>query len=127
MKIGLRISLALLLVALTFGIVSAHAKLIKADPAPGSIVGTAPTQVELSFDEAVDLSFSEVQVLNAQKQRVDTGELQPVTGDPKSVIAPLKPGGDGTYNVVWKILSATDGHITRGVFAYGVGNTAGSV
>lgn len=127
MKIGLRLCLALLLVALTFGIVSAHAKLLKANPAPGSIVGTAPTQVQMWFDEALDLSFSQVQVMNAQKQRVDTGELQAVTGDPKSVIVPLKPGGDGTYTVVWKFLSATDGHITSGVFAYGVGNTAGSV
>src|SRR5581483_8995903 len=59
--------------------------------------------------------------------RVDTGELQPVSDDPKSVIIPLKPSGDGTYNVIWKVLSATDGHLTSGVFAYGVGTTAGVV
>lgn len=127
MKIWFRIGLALLLVALTFGIVSAHAKLLKASPAPSSIVGTAPTQVQMWFDESLDLNFSQVQVLDSKKQRIDTGELQAVPGDPKSVIAPLKPSGDGTYNVVWTMLSATDGHITRGVFAYGVGNTAGSI
>ncbi|TAH52315.1 MAG: c-type cytochrome [Chloroflexota bacterium] len=124
MKVWLRISIALLLALLTVSVVSAHAKLVKSDPAPSSVLGAAPTQVQLWFDEALDLNFSEVQVLDSNKQRIDTGALQAAPDDPKSVIAPLKPGGDGTYNVVWKVLSATDGHITRGVFAYGVGNTA---
>lgn len=127
MKVWLRITVALFLGLLTFSTVSAHAKLIKSSPAPSSVVGNAPTQVQLWFDEAVELNFSEVQVVDSKKQRVDTGELQPVAGDPNSVIVPLKPTGDGTYNVIWKILSATDGHITRGVFAFGVGNTAGVV
>src|SRR4051794_5040595 len=113
MKVWLRISVALLLGLLTFSTVSAHAKLIKANPAPSSVVGTAPTQVQMWFDEAVEFNFSEVQVVDAKKLRVDTGELVPVANDPNSVIIPLKPIGDGTYNVIWKILSATDGHLTR--------------
>jgi hypothetical protein len=42
-----------------------------------------------------------------------------------SVIAPLKGISDGTYTVIWKVLSDADGHITRGVFAFNVGNVAG--
>ncbi len=127
MKIWLRLSAALLLVLLTVSVVSAHAKLIKAMPAANTVLGSAPTQVQLWFDEPLELNFSEAQVLDAKKQRVDTGVLQPVAGDPYSVIIPLKPTGDGTYNVIWKVLSAADGHITRGVFVFGVGNTAGVV
>lgn len=127
MKVRLRMALAILLVLLTVGSVSAHARLIKATPAPGTILGSAPTEVSLKFDEPLELNFSEVQVTDAKKQRVDTGELQAVPGDAYSVVVPLKPTGDGTYTVIWKVLSAADGHITRGVFAYGVGNTAGVV
>lgn len=127
MKVFTRISVALLLLLLTFGVVSAHARLVKSNPAASTILGTAPTQVTMTFDEQVEPNFSEVQVVDAKKQRVDTGELQLAPGDPYTVVVPLKPTGDGTYNVIWKILSATDGHITRGVFAYGVGNTAGVV
>ncbi len=126
MKFWLRFAAALFLLALTVSTVSAHARLVKATPAPNSVLGAAPTQVQLWFDEAVEISFSQVQVVDAQKQRVDTGELQPVPGDPMSVIVPLKPLSDGNYNVLWNVLSATDGHITRGVFAFGVGNTAGA-
>lgn len=117
----------MLLVLLTVSTVSAHAKLVKSSPAPGAVLGTAPSQVQLWFDEPPELSFSEVQVLNASRQRVETGELKPVPGDPYSLIAPLQPTGDGSYNVIWKVLSASDGHITRGVFAFGVGTTAGTV
>lgn len=127
MKFAIR-TLALLMLALvTVSVVSAHAKLVRANPAPNSVLGTAPTQLQLWFDEPLELNFSQVQVLDASKQRVDTGELVPVAGDAYSVIVPLKPLGDGTYNVIWKVLSSADGHITRGVYAFGVGNTAGSV
>lgn len=126
-RYSFRTGAALLLLLLSVSVVSAHAKLVRANPAPSSVLGTAPTQVQLSFDEPLELNFSEVQVLDANKQRVDTGTLQPVAGDPYSVTAGLKPIGDGTYNVVWKVLSAADGHITRGVYAFGVGNTAGIV
>lgn len=125
MKVGIRIIFALLLTGLIVSAVSAHGKLVKANPAPGSSVGAAPSQVQLWFDEPPELSFSEVQVLNAQKQRVDTGALQLAPNDNLSLIMPLKGVTDGTYTVVWKILSQADGHITRGVYAFNVGNVAG--
>lgn len=124
MRFAFRVGLILTLLLLTVNTISAHAKLVRANPAPNSVVSSAPAQIQLWFDEPLELNFSSVQVLDANRQRVDTGELVPVAGDPKTVIAPLKPTGDGTYNVVWKVLSAADGHITNGVFAYGVGKTA---
>jgi len=127
MKVFSRIVMGLLLVLLTYSVVSAHAKLVKANPSPNSVLGSAPTQVQLWFDEPIELNFSSVQVLDAKKQRVDTGVLQAVAGDPKSILVPLKPSGDGTYNVIWKVLSSADGHITSGVFAYGVGSAVASV
>lgn len=125
MKPVLRFAIVFALVLLTVGVVSAHAKLIKATPSPNSVLGTAPTQLQLWFDEPLDLAFSDVQVFDTRQTRVDQGTLQPVSADPNSVVVPLKPIGDGIYTVVWKVLSAADGHITRGVYAFGVGNTAG--
>lgn len=118
--------LAVVLFALlSAGVVSAHAKLIKSEPAPSSVLGRAPSQVQLWFDEPIEPAFSQVQVLDAQRQRVDAARLSLAPGDAKSVVVPLKPLGDGTYSVVWQVLSAADGHITRGVFAFAVGNVAG--
>ena len=127
MKTFGRIVLSALLVLLVFGTASAHAKLIKASPSPNSVLAAAPTQLQLWFDEPLDLAFSDVQVTNERQQRVDQGKLQTDPTDAKSIIVPLKPIGDGTYTVVWKVLSAADGHITRGVYAFGVGNATGQI
>lgn len=127
MKIFSRLVIGALLALLTISVVSAHAKLIKANPAPNAVLGSAPSQIQLWYDEPLDLGFSEVQVLDAQRQRIDTEKLQAVPNDPKTVIVPLKQIGDGSYTVIWKVLSQADGHITRGVFAFGVGETAGAV
>lgn len=108
-------------------IVSAHAKLIKADPAPGSVLGTAPTQVALFYDEEVDVGFSDIQVLDKNLARVDNGDLKTAPADPRQLVITVKPLGDGTYTVTWKVLSNTDGHVTRGNFAFSVGNVAGPV
>ncbi len=124
MKQGLRIIVALGLALFAVSAVSAHAKLTRATPAPNSVSSVAPTQVQLWFDEPLDLAFSDAQVLDANQTRVDQGVLQPVAGDAQSVIIPLKPLSDGSYTVMWKVLSAADGHITRGVYAFGVGDVA---
>src|SRR5438552_1287894 len=120
--VGIASVLALLLLSLET--VSAHAQLIKADPAPGAVLTQAPTQVHLWFDEQVAAQFSEIQVLDPSRTRADTQQLELATGDPKSFFAPLKPLSEGTYTVIWKAFSATDGHITRGVFAFSVGQAS---
>lgn len=130
MKFAIRLVGLALLLFLTLSIAGvppaqAHAKLVKANPAPGSNVGNAPAQVQLYFDEPIGIGFSEVQVLDANRQRVDTGVITLAPDDPKSVIAPVKGLTDGTYTVIWKVLSEADGHVTRGVFAFNVGNVAG--
>jgi copper transport protein len=125
----LPISLALACLFLLFlvQVASAHARLVKAIPAPGSVLAVAPTQVHLFYDEDVDPNFSEVQVLDKNLQRVDNNDVKPVPGDSKQLLITLKPLSDGTYTVAWKALSNTDGHITRGNFAFSVGNVTGPV
>lgn len=115
---------ALVALAATTRLVSAHAYLVRADPAPNSVVTTAPKQVTLWFDETVDPNFSAVQVLDADQSRLDQDDLTADPGDSRQIHISLKPLPDGTYTVVWRVLSATDGHITRGVFAFGVGKTS---
>jgi copper transport protein len=99
----------------------AHATLAKADPPPNSILATGPRQVTLWLDEPVDLTFSSVQVLDGNRVRVDHDDLSAAPRDPREVHVTLKELVDGTYIVTWKVLSASDGHLTRGVFAFGVG------
>ncbi len=119
------VTLAVLL-AVTATRASAHAELVKALPAPNSVVTPAPKGVILWFDEPISLAVSSVQVFDNHQAQVDNSDLALAPNDPKQVAVSLKPLADGTYSVVYKVLSAADGHVTSGSYAFGVG-TATSV
>lgn len=96
----------------------AHAKLVSATPAVGSMAMPAPTELKLKFSEGLELKFSGVKVLGPNEAAVATG---PATLDPKDntlLIVPLKAAlPDGKYTVDWHALS-TDGHKTKGTYSF---------
>jgi len=126
-KFSAALVLVLFFLALTTQFVSAHATLIKAEPAPNSLVAVAPQQIVLSFDEPIDLTFSTIEVYDQALARYDAARPSTLPGDPKQIRVPLKEMPDGTYSVAWKVLSAADGHITRGNYAFSVGKVTATI
>jgi copper transport protein len=98
----------------------AHALLEKSTPATGGQLDS-PGQIMATFSEAVEPQFSELQVLDVNRKRVDAGDSQGALGDPKSLVVSVPKLSDGTYMVSWRTLSAVDGHVVRGVFPVVVG------
>jgi copper transport protein len=95
----------------------AHAELDRADPAPGSDLDQPPAQLQLFFSEAVDPSFSRVQLLNDKGDAVDQGDSHVAPDDPRSLIVSLPSALDnGVYTVSWRTLSAVDGHQVTGAY-----------
>src|SRR5947207_12670805 len=100
----------------------AHANLERADPAPGAQLDQPPHQLQLFFSEAVDSSFSRVQLLNAQRDPVDRGDSHVAPSDPRSLIVSLPDQlPNGVYTVAWRTLSAVDGHTVDGAYPLIVG------
>src|SRR4051812_3173215 len=90
----------LLVAVLLPGTVSAHANLDRADPAPGSQLDQPPRGLQLFFSEAVDSSFSRVQLLNAEGQSVDRGDSHIGRNDPRSLEVSLPDQlPNGVYTV----------------------------
>jgi copper transport protein len=115
------VALCLLLVA-TATQVLAHANLLQAEPQPNSVIMEPPTQIILSFTEALEPSSSSIELLDGSGQPVNTPG--PATVDPahEAVMSlQLPPLEDGVYTVSWRALSAVDGHLTRGVYGFIVG------
>ena len=106
---------------------SAHAAFVSSDPADGATLPAAPATITMSFTEPPDPDLSSVTVLEASGVVVDTGPLQRGEG-PRSLELAL-PGdlADGVYTVSWVVVSEADGHLTPGVFAFGVGVEPGEV
>ena len=108
------------------GALSAHAKILRAEPAPGSSVNIAPKAVRIWFtldgNEEVDPERSRISVLDSTGRRVDDGkggvELNDL--DRRSMIVRLKPLKAGVYTVKWKAVSAPDFSVAQGAFQFRV-------
>jgi len=113
-----RLTIGTLSLLLLFGNAPAHAhsELARAEPAAGSTVRQAPSEVAIWFSQKLEPAFSTIMVRNAAGQRVDAGK----TGVDGNVMrVPLKAVGAGTYRVNWRVLSV-DTHRTQGSFSFKV-------
>jgi copper transport protein len=106
---------------------AAHSALESSDPAAGSSVPASPRHIVLTFSEAPDVKLSLVRVLDGAGATVPgVSAPQAVPGDKQSMrVTPSTPLPDGTYTVNWRAVSAVDGHVESGAFAFGVGQAAG--
>src|SRR5229473_3781815 len=123
MRFGLAAAAGWLLLALLLpATVFAHANLERAEPPPSTQLDQPPRQLQLFFSEAVDSSFSRVQLLNAQRDAVDRGDSHVAPNDPRSLLVSLPDQlPNGVYTVSWRTLSAVDGHTVNGAFPLIIG------
>ena len=111
--------------ALAFpALASAHAVLLKTSPVASGTVNTAPTQVALTYSEAVEPRFAIVSVTDAAGKQQASGSPRRSPTNPDELDVPLKHVGEGWYLVYWRVISV-DGHPVRGAFTFAVGPNPG--
>ena len=96
-------------------------------PAEGTAVQQAPAAVLITFGENPDPQLSSITVVDGSGRNVDAGPTTTVAGKPLELQVPLKALGKGVYTVTWKTVSAVDGHLATGSYAFGVGVSPGGV
>ncbi|MCL5022803.1 MAG: copper resistance protein CopC [Nitrospirae bacterium] len=99
--------------ALSFG----HAFPDHSDPRVGATVNSAPAQVRVWFDSALEPAFSTIMVHNAGNIMVDKRDSRVDPSDPTLLVVSLPPLPAGTYRVIWNVV-ARDGHRTTGDFTF---------
>ncbi|UWU31792.1 copper homeostasis periplasmic binding protein CopC (plasmid) [Rhizobium sp. WSM1274] len=98
----------------------AHAHLKSAAPASDSTVKQAPSELDLTFTEGLNLKFSGVKVTGPDKAAVKTGGGSLMDGDMTLMVPVSEKLEPGKYTVEWHVLS-TDGHKTNGTYSFTVG------
>ena len=98
------------------GAASGHAKLRSSTPQADAALSAAPKSLTLSFNENVRLAVLTL---------TSGGKAIPVAVDRNAPPAPqvtvrLPPLGIGKYQVQWSAMSADDGHVTKGTFAFAI-------
>lgn len=99
------------------GAAMAHAKLVTANPAPDSVVKTAPARLQLTFSETVTPGLATIEVTDPSGAKL---HVMPASADPKApetLTAVVHGGGKpGVYKVDWAA-AGSDAH--RGTGSYG--------
>jgi copper transport protein len=104
---------------------SAHAYLVRTSPVASGILDSPPSEVDLTFDEAVEPRFAIVSVTDASGAQKTTGAAQRSNANPDTLIVPLAPRlPQGWYLVYWRAISV-DGHPVQGAFTFAVGPNPG--
>ena len=101
--------------------VSAHARLRSSEPASGATLGSAPTEVTLTFSETPDVGLTSIKVLDRGGRDAVAGPVAASGSPALTVSVPLRELADGVYTVSWRTVSAVDAHISAGSFVFGVG------
>jgi copper transport protein len=79
--------------------------------------------VHFFFSEEIDPRFSQLTLLDAAGKALADVEFTLAPGDLLQLRARLPALGEGAYVIAWRVLSAVDGHITKGVYPLHVGQS----
>lgn len=103
---------------------SAQVRCLSSYPGPGSRLEAPPRSVLLWMSEPVDAQLSRFHVMDPHRRRFD---LPPkVSADGLRVEVPLRPLPDGVYVVHYRAASVLDGHVSVGLYRFGVRTAAAS-
>lgn len=94
---------------------AAHARLQTASPPASSRLDRSPSEIKLSFTEAIEVRLSRITVRSGGQ--LQTPGISPVPGDPRSCIAAITPLKSGAYIVDWRVVSR-DGHAMSGSYSF---------
>ena len=115
--LGLVLVLALLVTALR---VRAHANLEMSSPSANASLTETPNEIRLWYTEPLEPAFSRITVRDRTGTVVQTAASLVDSQDVHQMVLPLDSLPDGLYTVVWRVISAADGHPTEGSFAFGI-------
>ncbi len=100
---------------------SAHATPVLYEPDSSSILSDLPDAVHIRFSERVDPAASSVHVFAPDGTEVQTNTGIIDAKDAHDFSAAFRHAGSGTYTVSWQVVSADDGHFTKGGFQFSLG------
>ncbi|GAA3135791.1 copper resistance protein CopC [Rhodococcus baikonurensis] len=116
----MRRAMVVLLVAagcalISAGTAQAHSALVGSTPSADAVLDTAPSSVELVFNQEIQTSFANVTVSAADGTQVGAGEPS-VQGERVSLVTTGQMSS-GTYTVGYRVISE-DGHPITGSYSF---------
>jgi hypothetical protein len=105
---------------------SAHAVLVRSEPAADARLTAPPAEIRMWFSEPLEPAFSGARLLRATGEEVIGAAVRFDSGDGTRMSLGVDALVPGFYTVAWHTLSPVDGHEWRGNFTFVVLNADGS-
>jgi len=99
----------------------AHATPITYEPESASLLEKAPDRIRIHFSERIERKASGISIFGPDGSRADDESPTVDPNDARLYSVGVKDAGEGTYTVSWQVVSADDGHFTKGAFSFSVG------
>jgi copper transport protein len=99
---------------------AAHALVVATNPVAGAVLPRPPVELRVVFSEPVR-PLGQGLALRGARGQVRLGPVGHPPGHPDVLAVAVPRLGGGTYTAVWRIVSADDGHVEAGWFAFAVG------
>lgn len=104
------------------GAASAHANYVKSNPAADAQLAKSPNEIRVTFSETPDANGSDIEVLDATDTRLDKRDVHAADDEQDTLVVSVPTLPSGGYLVSWTVVSAVDGHETKGAFAFAIGD-----
>jgi len=104
----------------------AHAGLVSSSPKSGELLSETPGQITLRFSETLEPDLVTIKLYDWNANEIALPKPQLQAGDAVQVNVPLHPLPEGTYTVVWSVVSE-DGHPVDDSFLFSVGQESAAV
>jgi methionine-rich copper-binding protein CopC len=97
----------------------AHAKIASTEPKADSELHSAPKEIRLQFNEALEGAFSKIELVDAKEAAVTLPNAAVDKSDPKVMYTAVPALQPGKYSVHWSTMTH-DGHKAKGQFSFKV-------
>lgn len=112
-------AIALAVVGASSSVAQAHAKIASTEPKADSELHSAPKEIRLHFNEALEGAFSKIELVDAREVSVKLPKTAVDKSDPKVMFAPVPALQPGQYSVRWSTMTR-DGHKAKGQLSFKV-------
>ncbi|OYD07450.1 copper resistance CopC/CopD family protein [Paludifilum halophilum] len=102
----------------------AHAGLLDTSPQKGEVLKEPPEELRLRFSEPIERELADVRLYDWNGHRTDLSEPENSDGRSETLLYPLPDLKNGTYTIVWSVVSG-DGHPVSGSFRFSIGEETG--
>jgi methionine-rich copper-binding protein CopC len=109
----------------------AEPELVRAVPPNDAVLGEAPAQIDLWFDQALVLDFAATEV--TIERAGESTEVRPLYAavdrrDPtRLLVSPPQALEEGEWSLKWRTTSAEDGSVSEGEYTFSISSSAPAV